>query len=116
MRESLTGGDFKRILREGRKISGTVGSAIVLNSRSGKSRLGAIVSGKIGNAVKRNRIRRIFQEAFRAARINLVQKLDIVIIPRQKAVECTYWEAKEFLDKVISRINEKHINSNNQVL
>lgn len=83
-----------------------MGSAIAAKSRNKRSRLGAIVSSKFGNAVKRNRIRRIFQEAFRAAGKNLKQNLDIVIIPRHRVVDSSFWNVKEFIDMVVRRLNE----------
>jgi ribonuclease P protein component len=45
-------------------------------------RLGLSVSRKVGNAVRRNRIRRLYREAFRLTRQEMPVGLDIVLIPR----------------------------------
>src|SRR5207253_9192382 len=46
------------------------------------SRLGLSVSRKYGNAVKRNRLRRLYREAFRLSKHELPTGLDLVLIPR----------------------------------
>ncbi len=45
-------------------------------------RLGLSVSRKIGNAVVRNRFRRLYREAFRLTRQDMPTGLDLVLIPR----------------------------------
>ncbi len=46
------------------------------------SRLGLSVSRKVGSAVRRNRLRRLYREAFRLSRPSLPTGLDLVLIPR----------------------------------
>lgn len=46
------------------------------------SRLGISVSRKYGNAVHRNRLRRLYREAFRLERNELPKGLDFILIPR----------------------------------
>ena len=45
-------------------------------------RLGLSVSRKYGNAVARNRLRRLYREAFRLSKHELPEGLDLVLIPR----------------------------------
>jgi ribonuclease P protein component len=45
-------------------------------------RLGLSVSRKIGNAVLRNRLRRLYREAFRLTRHEMPTGLDLILIPR----------------------------------
>jgi len=47
------------------------------------SRLGLSVSRKVGNAVVRNRWKRLVREAFRRHRHQLPAGLDLVVLPRQ---------------------------------
>jgi len=50
------------------------------------ARVGFSVSRKVGNAVTRNRLRRIYREAFRLTKHELPTGMDLVIIPRQGAM------------------------------
>ncbi len=77
------GRDFRRVYENGRK---TVGSALILWHRGGdpvaEPRLGLSVSSKVGNAVRRNRLKRLLREAFRLHRHELAAGLELVAYPR----------------------------------
>ena len=45
-------------------------------------RLGIAVSRKIGNAVVRNRVKRLIREAFRATYVQFGDRIDVVVIAR----------------------------------
>ena len=51
----------------------------------GQTRFGLSVSKKHGNAVCRNRLKRLMREAFRLSQHDLPTGLDLVLIPRQKS-------------------------------
>lgn len=48
----------------------------------GWTRIGLSVSKKNGNAVARNRFRRLYREAFRLTRAELPEGLDLIVLPR----------------------------------
>lgn len=94
-------GDFSRIKREGQRV---VQGCLILNWRllpeAIGSRVGVITSKRIGNAVARNRARRLLREAFRQHQTQLVLPVDLVLIARNSivgrpfaAVEKDYLEA-----------------------
>lgn len=49
----------------------------------GYPRLGLSVSRKVGNAIERNRWKRLIREAFRLSRSSLPEGIDLVVIPRK---------------------------------
>lgn len=59
--------------------------AIAAPSGGERSRLGLTVSRKVGNAVERNRIKRLVREYFRLNRHLLGKPLDINVIARRAA-------------------------------
>jgi len=56
-------------------------------AQAGSGRIGITVSRKVGGAVVRNRIRRLFREAYRLTRDGLPTGLDLILIPRMAAQE-----------------------------
>lgn len=55
-------------------------------SEGGGTRLGLVVSRRCGNAVARNRWKRMLREAFRLTLPDLPGGLDLVVIPRNREV------------------------------
>lgn len=79
--------DFQRLYRSGAFCS--LGSALIYVKPNGLpyNRLGITAGKKIGNAVKRNRAKRIIREAYRAAEPQLPIGLDVVFVARSTLPE-----------------------------
>ena len=77
------GRDFSRVRQEGERL---VLGCMIANWRKlpadSTHRLGLVTSGKIGNAVVRNRARRLLREAFRRHQHDLTQPVDLVLVAR----------------------------------
>jgi ribonuclease P protein component len=58
----------------------------ILDASCGVSRLGIIVTKKIGNAVVRNRVRRVIREVFRRKLQKLDQSYDYLVIAKRMIV------------------------------
>ena len=78
----ITQQDFRRVFAM--KLSAADGRLVVYGAfgHARWSRLGISVGRRYGNAVLRNRFKRIVREAFRLSRDQLPPAMDIIVIPR----------------------------------
>lgn len=70
------------------------------------TRVGLSVSKKYGGAVQRNRLRRLYREAFRLCKEHLPTGLDLVLIPRTQQ-EPTLEDVRKSLVKLIKQAHKK---------
>jgi ribonuclease P protein component len=75
-------GDFRRVYKARRSVADPLLVVYALPNDQGSSRLGLSVSRKVGNAVVRNRWKRMLREAFRTSRAELPGGVDLIVIPR----------------------------------
>jgi ribonuclease P protein component len=75
--------DFRRVYERRRSVSDPL--LLVYGCENGLPylRLGLSVSRKLGGAVQRNRLRRLYREAFRLTRHEMPIGLDLILIPRR---------------------------------
>jgi ribonuclease P protein component len=69
----------------------------------GRARVGITVSGRVGKAVVRNRIRRRLREALRARFGSLVAGYDVLIVARPASATASWLELGAALDTVLQR-------------
>ena len=76
--------DFRRAYSRGKVYSNPALVTYVARTRAGICRVGITTSKKIGNAVERNRSRRVIRAAFRTALPQVEGSWDIVFVARSK--------------------------------
>lgn len=76
--------DFRRIYARGKSFVAPILVTYVLKNRCNHVRVGITTSKKIGNAVKRNRSRRVIRAAFREIAPNIKDGYDIIFVARAR--------------------------------
>lgn len=113
-RRLLTKTDFDRIFGLGLKVVSlrlVVIAAPTAVESAAENRLGLVVSKKVGNAVVRNRVKRLLREAFRTldeANANQEASLDMVVIARPASAEAGLNEIKSDLRQAIEKLRKKN--------
>lgn len=75
--------DYSRIYKNGARLYSENFLVLILTNDKGVRRLGITVGKKIGNSVKRNRIKRLLREFFRLHKDSLPAGRDMVITVRK---------------------------------
>lgn len=77
-------GEFRRLYGRGRSFVHPLLVTYVGRSRGGAIRIGVTTGKKIGNAVRRNRARRVIMAAFRACLPQVKPGYDLVFVARTR--------------------------------
>ena len=94
---------FLRLSRTGKKIHSPNFVVVYENNDCGETRLGITVSGKVGNAVVRNQIKRFVREFFRHRRHELARGLDILVIAKKSAADVSLALVENELGKSLGK-------------
>ncbi len=105
-------GDFRRVIEDGRKFSSRY---LLMQARPNGlpfSRLGIAASKKIGNAVIRNRIKRLLRESVRKQLKVTPLRCDLMITARTAASEADFAALDKIIAGFFARLaNEKNLHS-----
>lgn len=91
--------DFARVKAQGQRLAhGCLIANWLALPEGTASRLGVVTGRKLGNAVTRNRARRLLRESFRQHQNQLRQPVDLVLVARSSIVGRTHGEVdKDYL-------------------
>jgi ribonuclease P protein component len=100
--------DFQKVYRLGKRYEGVLMTAFVLRNNLSHNRLGVTASRKaIGNAVQRNRAKRLLKETFRLRNpslSSLSEKYDWVINAKRRLPTLKVNAAIEEFEKLVLRV------------
>lgn len=82
--------EFQHVLQKGNWYNGKLISIYILSNNKKNNFLGVAVGKKSGKAVRRNRIKRVIREAYRAFETNISKGNTIVIV----------WKTKNLYEKL----------------
>jgi ribonuclease P protein component len=95
--------DFGELYRKGVCIRGNYFNLIYLQNNLSQSRMAAVASRKVGNAVERNRVRRRAKELFRRNKDKLMFPADLLLIAKKDFLGASWRQAREhYLDALRS--------------
>jgi ribonuclease P protein component len=95
--------DFRRIYARGKSVVTPQIVIYISKNRQKTLRIGITTSKKIGNAVMRNRSRRIIREAFREISPQIKRGYDIILVARGKTPYLKSTDVKNQLIRQLSK-------------
>lgn len=96
--------DFQTVFKNGKSIANRQFVIYMLqNPVEREFRIGLSVSKKIGNAVTRNRIKRLIRQVFLEEKHRIKNGKEFIIIARKPAADMGYYEVKNSLDHLFRK-------------
>ena len=89
--------DFQNVYKNGRSKANRYLVMYVLENPLSTNRIGISVSKKVGNSVVRHHLTRLIRESYRLQEEMFNSSLDIVIVVRNRAKDCSYHEIEQAL-------------------
>ncbi len=96
--------EFVSLSRKGKSVSDQYFIAAYRSNNLDQSRLGITITRKVGNAVVRNRLKRIVREFYRHNKTDITGNFDINIIAKKSAAGVSSKRAHASLKALVNRI------------
>ncbi len=95
---------FTTVYDQGRRMRGSAVTVFGLQNRLGHCRVGFTVTRKLGNAVARNRVKRVLREIFRMNRLSSTGSLDLVVNAHTSLPQRTRSEIERDMLRCVARL------------
>lgn len=105
--------DFRMVYKQGVSFANKYLVMYVSKNNQNINRLGISVSKKVGNSVVRHHLARLVRESYRLHEKVFNSGLDIVVVARNSASNCSYFE----IESALLHLGKLHniIHNNNEV-
>jgi len=87
--------EFKRVYETGRKTSNEYLTVYTCPVQGRQGKVGIVAGRRLGNAVERNRTRRILRETIRTNQHSITDNTDLVVIVKGRALDLPHQELAE---------------------
>ncbi len=96
--------EFTRVFDRALRTKGRYVTVLIAPNSAGTARLGIVASRKLGDAVRRNRAKRLIREVFRRSLpLPARQGVDVVVIPRRELFDAPYSQFESDLRGALRR-------------
>lgn len=97
--------EFRKVLSKGKYYSGEFIEAFILKNEQKTNFLGIAINTKIGTAVERNRIKRLFREAYYSLEESLKDGQSVVFLwkKKQSTENATYANIKNDMQTIFDK-------------
>lgn len=97
--------EFNRVFRKGKFFAGKFIILYSLKNYRGNSRMGITTSKKVGNSVKRNRLRRLIKENYRLYEDYIKEGNDLVFVARSNLEMPDFYDIKKEMKFLLKKLN-----------
>lgn len=95
--------DINYVKQHGRRISTALFNLLVCRTGASGGQVGIIVGRRFGNAVRRNRAKRIFRELTRQVRADLLSGPTVIVFPKRDALSQPFAVLQEAWRSTLAR-------------
>ena len=97
--------EFRRLYAKGKSAVSPYFAVYCRKNRLGCNRLGITASVKLGNAVKRTRVRRRIRALYRTNESHILPGSDIVVVARSRAIRARYSDLERSFQKLFGKLS-----------
>lgn len=96
--------DFTRMYRRAKSQTGQVLVTYCAKNRLGHNRIGITASKRVGNAVRRNRAKRVIRAAYTGLEGALPQGYDFIFVARSRTAHCKMQPVQQLMRQQIAAL------------